>query len=196
MNQLSSEHGDLLRPRNHLQQMTDDNPSSWPRHQWNNINSDDLATTKRRHVPDGPSNIDRGGAAKLNSLAPGDFSPRGRRLDGRHPVDDIEEDLNSEERDELSALRSNAVAPAGRMPPFSARLARPASHHHPGPDSVTMATTTMTSSSTSVPQPSRRLTLPSIVKYSDSGGSGGNITASAAMSTPSTPDANANFSFI
>jgi len=172
------------------QQMVGHNSSTWPRHHRRHndtdYNDDDVSKTTRRRrddedgVPDGRSKNDEyvhGGGDRVNAgpqpvrVDPvRGHSPRRRRrlvrgldsdngaLADDEDAQDVEAEYleSSEERDELRALRSDAGAPAGGMRPDSL------SRHHP----VTM-TTTMTSSATSTSQPSRRLTLPSIVKYPD-----------------------------
>ena len=99
---------------------------------------------------------------------------RGLDGDGGALADDEDDQdvdlLDNEGKDELRALRSDAAAPAGGM------LLGGRPRHHTGHNSASAATdsvamaTTMASSATSITQPSRRLTLPSIVKYPEVSG--------------------------
>jgi len=146
----------------------DGNPSTWPRrhrHHNDDVNHDDVTTTtttRRRHVdyddvPDRPSTSSGGDRTKAGER-PAGVGPTSRQrrrlvrgLDSDSDVVADDEDTryvetdSEEQRDELRALRSG---PAGGM------LLAGRSHYHPP-----------ATHSDTVAQPSRRLTLPSIVKY-------------------------------
>ena len=167
----------------HQQQLIGDNSSTWPRHHWrhNDTDNDDVTTTTQRRRVDDDDVLDRrpkhdgGGGDYWANAGPrtarvdpvrGSSPTRRLRivggLDGPPADDQDAEYWNGEERDELSALRSDAAAPAGGRR-LDDRSVRP-SRYHPV-TTTTTTTTTVTSSPASVTQPSRRLTLPSIVKY-------------------------------
>jgi len=129
------------------------------------------------NVPDNRSTHDDPNRLNVGPQAVG-FNPVHRRrrivrgLDGDGGgalVDDdrVEEEyLDVEEMDGLGALRSDAAAPAGGMLLGGLSVGR--SRYHTGRDaSATDSVTMTTTSTTSITQPSRRLTLPSIVKYQE-----------------------------
>jgi len=166
------------------QQQVADNAATWPRRQHRRHNYDDeTTTTQRRHVDsyddndnvvvvaDGPpKHTDVYGKGPATAVNPSEGHRRIVR-GGRELLDDDDDDEvdETEYLDELSALRSE-TRPAGRMMPlYAAPRHHPTGLHSAAPpaDAVAM-TTTMTSSTPSssfTAQPSRRLTLPSIVKY-------------------------------
>ena len=178
-------HNDHHHHQQQQQQQIGDNTSTWPRRHRRNDDSDPdgvttttTTTTQRRHVDDDRYNDVAGGRPmydeRVDRLRAS--SPRRRRRIVRRLQDndgvEAEEDLDDEERDELRALRSDAGAaagPAGGMWRLGDRSARPSPRYQP--NRVDPSTTADSDSDHSVTTstPSRRLTLPSIVKYQQAG---------------------------